>query len=121
MERKTSQEKVTLELKGKFELTLPKEINVEPDWLFPVAKNWIMRVWRQTKKVRYSDKAEPHEETIYFYDVRHAATGRPNGNSRFDRWNGECRSLLDVRLTAENWAYELRPKTKTTRIDEDEE
>jgi hypothetical protein len=120
--RSSKNETATESLLGDFKLELPSDLRIAPDYTFNVAKNWIMRVWKQVEHkpaYEYDRKRYEAREEIYYTVEVHSKNGKPM-NERHYR-SGNAKTLLELMLMAEAIAYELRPKSKTVKVDLDED
>ena len=118
--KRTANESETLTVGGNFKLELPLELDVKPIYEFKVAKNYTLRAWQKTRTVELKDGGGTREETYFLIDVRHT-NGKPT-HERYGRRGDEAHDLVDLRLIAEDYAFDLRPKARTrTKVEQDED
>ena len=116
--KRTQNESTTETLRGSFNLELPQELQIKPMFEFNVAKNYIMRVWSQTRTVEIKDGGT-RQDQYFLIDVRHK-NGRPI-HERYGRRGDEAKDFVQLRLMAEDYAFDLRPKSRVTKTDLDED
>jgi len=100
----------------KFELKLPAEFDIQPNWTVPVAKNWTARIYKIETPATDKGVATGLMSTYFHIIITHNISGK-----RWSYHEHGSHNELGVMLKLKDLAAELAPKVRITKVEQDDD